>query len=137
MGLPVLKSLSRPFVLLDLVTTSSSSKNKSKMNDEAACTFAASILNDDGIQITADKIEAILKAANVRVKPFWPSLFTRVLANRNIEELVISSGGGAAAPAAAPAGGAPVAAAADAAPAAAKETKKEEKKEESEEDDDM
>ena len=32
-----------------------------KMSTELACTYAALILNDDGIDITADKISAILK----------------------------------------------------------------------------
>ena len=31
------------------------------MSSELACTYAALILNDDGIDITADKLTAILK----------------------------------------------------------------------------
>ena len=33
----------------------------SKMSAELACTYAALILNDDGIDITGDKIATILK----------------------------------------------------------------------------
>nr|ACG30985.1 60S acidic ribosomal protein P1 [Zea mays]ACG34480.1 60S acidic ribosomal protein P1 [Zea mays] len=99
---------------------------------ELACTYAALILSDDGIAITAEKIATIVKAANIKVESYWPALFAKLLEKRSVEDLILSVGsGGGAAPvaAAAPAGGA----AAAAAPAA--EEKKEEPKEES--DDDM
>ncbi|KAG2581204.1 hypothetical protein PVAP13_6KG019400 [Panicum virgatum] len=96
---------------------------------ELACTYAALILSDDGIPIT---IATVVKAANVKVESYWPTLFAKLLEKRSVEDLILSVGsGGGAAPvaAAAPAGGA----AAAAAPAV--EEKKEEPKEES--DDDM
>ncbi|KAL8049342.1 hypothetical protein ABFX02_06G015300 [Erythranthe guttata] len=102
---------------------------------EIACTYAALILHDDGIAVTAEKIAALLKAANLSVESYWPSLFAKLCEKRNIEDLVMnvgSGGGGAAVAVAAPTGGASGAPAA-AAPAA--EEKKEEAKEES--DDDM
>ncbi|KAK4384785.1 UNVERIFIED_CONTAM: 60S acidic ribosomal protein P1 [Sesamum calycinum] len=103
---------------------------------ELACTYAALILHDDGIPITAEKIATLVKAANVTVESYWPSLFAKLCEKRNIDDLVMnvgSGGGGAAVAVAAPAGGASGGAAAAAAPAA--EEKKEEPKEES--DDDM
>ncbi|PIN22917.1 60s acidic ribosomal protein P1 [Handroanthus impetiginosus] len=103
---------------------------------ETACTYAALILHDDGIPVTAEKIATLVKAANVTVESYWPSLFAKLCEKRNIEDLVTnvgSGGGGAAVAVAAPAGGASGGAAAAAAPAA--EEKKEEPKEES--DDDM
>ncbi|KAK4431253.1 60S acidic ribosomal protein P1 [Sesamum alatum] len=103
---------------------------------ELACTYAALILHDDGIPITAEKIATVVKAANVTVESYWPSLFAKLCEKRNIDDLVMnvgSGGGGAAVAVAAPAGGASGGAAAAAAPAA--EEKKEEPKEES--DDDM
>ncbi|KAL9163014.1 hypothetical protein ABFS82_06G014900 [Erythranthe guttata] len=99
---------------------------------EIACTYAALILHDDGIAVTAEKIAALLKAANLTVESYWPSLFAKLCEKRNIEDLVMnvgSGGGGAAVAVAAPTGGASAAAAA-AAPAA------EEKKEAKEESDD-
>lgn len=44
-------------------------------NDELACVYAALILQDDEVGITAEKINSILKAANVSVEPYWPSKF--------------------------------------------------------------
>ncbi|OAY84920.1 60S acidic ribosomal protein P1-like [Ananas comosus] len=104
---------------------------------ELACTYAALILHEDGIPITAEKIATIVKASNLKIDSYWPALFAKLLQKRNIDDLILSvgSGGGGAAVAvsAAPAGGAGAAAAPAAAPAA--EEKKEEPKEES--DDDM
>ncbi|XP_061364058.1 large ribosomal subunit protein P1 [Gastrolobium bilobum] len=106
-------------------------------SSELGCTYATLILHDDGIPITAEKISALLKAANVTVESYWPSLFAKLAQKRNVEDLVLNagSGGGAAVAVAAPsaAGGGGGGAAAAAAPAA--EEKKEEPKEES--DDDM
>nr|ACD65187.1 putative 60S ribosomal protein RPLP1 [Phoronis muelleri] len=100
--------------------------------DELACTYAALILADDDLAITADKLSKILSAAGVSVEPFWPGLFAKALSSVNVKDLLTNVGSGVGA---APAGGAPAAAGGDA-PA---EEKKEEKKEESEDesDDDM
>ncbi|GKV25496.1 hypothetical protein SLEP1_g34931 [Rubroshorea leprosula] len=102
---------------------------------EIACTYATLILHDDGIPVTAEKIITLLKAANVSVESYWPSLFAKLAEKRNIDDLILNvgAGGGVAASAAlsAPAGGAN-AAAATATPAA--EEKKEELNEESDED---
>ncbi|CAB4270349.1 unnamed protein product [Prunus armeniaca] len=100
---------------------------------ELACTYAALVLYDDGIPITAEKIATLVKAANVTVESYWPGLFAKLAEKRNIEDLILNvgaGGGGGAVAVAAPGAGA---AAPAAAPAA--EEKKEEPKEES--DDDM
>jgi len=106
---------------------------------ELACTYAALILHDDNVAITADKINSLLNAANVKVPPFWPGLFARVLANKNLDDLILNAGGGGAP---APSGPAPAAAAAPkeeeqkGGKGGKKEEKKEEKKKE-ESDEDM
>ncbi|KAK9035723.1 hypothetical protein V6N11_077754 [Hibiscus sabdariffa] len=103
---------------------------------EAACSYAALILYDDGIPITAEKIATLVKSANVSVESYWPSLFAKLFEKCNIGDLIInagSAGAGApvavAAPDAANAGGG-----ADAAPPPAEEKKKEEPEESSDED---
>merc|ERR1712121_86896 len=108
----------------------------SKINmstSELACVYSALILQDDGLEITADNLNTLIKAANVECDSYWPGLFAKALDGIDIKSLVSNVGSGAGAPAAGGAGGA-----AEAAPA--EEAKEEEKKEESEEeesDDDM
>eukprot|EP01059_Diplonema_ambulator_P019713 TRINITY_DN33352_c0_g1_i1.p1 TRINITY_DN33352_c0_g1~~TRINITY_DN33352_c0_g1_i1.p1 ORF type:complete len:108 (+),score=40.79 TRINITY_DN33352_c0_g1_i1:53-376(+) len=96
--------------------------------DELACVYAALILHDEGLEVTADKIATLCKAADVSVESFYPGLFATFLTeSANIGDLLTNTGGAAAAPAAsaAPAGGdAP--AAADAKKAPAKEESEEE-----------
>ncbi|KAL1497667.1 hypothetical protein ABEB36_008590 [Hypothenemus hampei] len=101
-------------------------------NAELACVYSALILTDDDIAVTGEKIQTILKAANVDVEPYWPGLFAKALEGINIRELITNIGSGAgAAPTGAPAptGAAPAASA----PAEAK-AKEPEPEEESDED---
>ncbi|KAI4307029.1 hypothetical protein L6164_030264 [Bauhinia variegata] len=102
---------------------------------ELACSYASLILHDDGIAITAEKINALVKAANVGVESYWPSLFAKLAEKRNIEDLILNAGsGGAAAVAVANPGGSADAGGAGKAAAPVAEDKKEEPKEESDED---
>ncbi|KAI9156357.1 hypothetical protein LWI28_004775 [Acer negundo] len=99
---------------------------------EVACTYAALILYNDGIAITAEKIVQLLKVVNVHVESYWPSLFAKLAEKRNIDDLImnVGFGSGGAVDVSAPVGGA-----AAVTPTPAAEEKKEEPKEES--DDDM
>ncbi|KAI8905291.1 60s acidic ribosomal protein-domain-containing protein [Powellomyces hirtus] len=97
---------------------------------EAACVYAALILHDDGVEITAEKINSLISAAGVEVEPIWATLFAKALAGKNVGDFLFNVG--SAGPAAPAAGGA---AAGGAAAEAPKEEVKEEAKEES--DDDM
>lgn len=104
---------------------------------ELACVYSALILHDDGVAITAEKIEKLIKAAKVDVEAFWPGLFAKALEGHNLDSLIQAAGApgaGGAAPAAGEA-----ASAAGGAAEKKEEEKKEEKKEEEEEesDDDM
>ncbi|KAL2345952.1 hypothetical protein Fmac_007237 [Flemingia macrophylla] len=101
---------------------------------EVACSYAALILHEDGIGITADKIVALLKTAKVEVESYWPTLFAKLAEKKNLGDLIANAAGGGAPVAVAVAPVAAAGAAAAAAPAA-EEKKKEEPEEES--DDDM
>merc|ERR1711911_436642 len=116
----------RPSATCTLSTYISSSKDK--MADELACVYAALVLLDDDVAITAEKIQTILKAAGVKVEPYWPGLFAKALEGLNLKAMITNVGSGVGS------GAAPAAAAAP-----AEEKKEEKKKEESEEesDDDM
>ena len=60
---------------------------------ELACTYAALILNDDGVEITSDKINKLLAASDNKVEGYWPGLFAKALQGRNIRDLLAGSGG--------------------------------------------
>merc|ERR1712243_170022 len=64
-------------------------------NDELACIYAALILHDDGISITADKIATLLKAASVSVEPYWPTLFAKALDGVDVAGLLGNLGSAA------------------------------------------
>ncbi|XP_006616865.1 60S acidic ribosomal protein P1 [Apis dorsata] len=100
---------------------------------ELACVYSTLILVDDDVAVTGEKIQTILKAANVDVESYWPGLFAKALEGVNIKELITNIGSGVGkAPTAAPAAAAP--ASTESAPA--KEEKKKEEPE-PESDDDM
>ncbi|KAI9325535.1 60s acidic ribosomal protein-domain-containing protein [Obelidium mucronatum] len=101
---------------------------------EAALVYAALILHDDGLEITADKLSTLVAAAGVEVESIWASLFAKALDGKDVGSFLFAVGSGSGA-AAAPAAGAAPAAAEAAAPAAGKKEEKKEEKEES--DDDM
>ncbi|KAM5557796.1 60S acidic ribosomal protein P1 [Rosa sericea] len=98
---------------------------------EVACSYAAMILHDEGIPITAEKIATLIKSANVNVEAYWPNLFAKLAEQKDLGDLTmnVGCGGGGAAPVAM---AAPAAAATAAAPAA--EEKKDEPEEESDDD---
>merc|ERR1711974_321636 len=66
--------------------------------EELAMSYAALILHDDGLPITEENLENILAAANVKVQPFWPRVFAKILDGKDADTINdIIMGGGAAA----------------------------------------
>ncbi|KAG5381954.1 hypothetical protein IGI04_033424 [Brassica rapa subsp. trilocularis] len=68
---------------------------------ELACTYAALILHDDGIEITASFLLSFSTCfTNVNVESYWPSLFAKLCQKKNIDDLIMDVGasGDAAAP---------------------------------------
>jgi len=97
---------------------------------ELATTYAALILADDGLEITADKIVTLTSAANVDVEPIWATLLAKALEGKNVKELLSNVGSGGGAPAAGSAPAAASSAAVEEQPEARKEEVKEEESDE-------
>ena len=64
------------------------------MSGELACTYAALILSDDGQDVTADKMDTIIKAAGVTIEPYWTMLFGKFLESNKVEDLIANVGAG-------------------------------------------
>ncbi|KAF7846264.1 hypothetical protein BT93_L4752 [Corymbia citriodora subsp. variegata] len=104
-------------------------------NSELAASYAALILADDGVDITADKLNTIIKAAGLTdVEPIWATLFAKALEGKDVKDMLLNVGSGGGAAAAPAAGGASGAGGAAAAAEEEKPAEKEEEKEESDED---
>merc|ERR1712080_41236 len=69
-------------------------------SSELASTYAALILADEGLEITAEKLSALISAANVEVESIWLSLLAKALEGKDVKELLTNVGAGGAAPAA-------------------------------------
>lgn len=100
------------------------------MSVETALSYAALILADSDIEISAEKLGQLTAKANVEVESIWTDIYAKALEGKDLKELFFNiqaapAGSAAAAPGAAAASG----------EAAVEEEAKEEEKEES--DDDM
>ena len=73
-------------------------------HDELCCVYAGLLLFDDGMDITADKIQKIIKASGNEVDGYYPEFFAKYLAKADIKSMlsVTPAAGAAAAPAEAP-----------------------------------
>merc|ERR1711904_756908 len=73
--------------------------------DELSCSYAALMLHDDGLEITSEKLSAVIKASGNTVEPYWPMLFAKALKSADVGSLLVqvasAGGGGGAGPAAA------------------------------------
>jgi len=54
------------------------------MGSEIACVYAALILHDEGLEISAENISKILKASNVTVEAYWPTLFAKLCKGKDM-----------------------------------------------------
>lgn len=53
-----------------------------------ACTYAALMLSDSGLPVSAQNISAAVKAAGIDVRPTLPIIFSRFLQKKPIESLL-------------------------------------------------
>ena len=70
-------------------------------HDELCCVYAGLLLFDDGSEITADKINKIIKASGNEVDGYYPEFFAKYLAKADIKSMlsVTPAASAAAAPA--------------------------------------
>ncbi|KAG5518292.1 hypothetical protein PMAC_003088 [Pneumocystis sp. 'macacae'] len=64
------------------------------MTAELAVSYAALILADDGIEITSDKLQTLVKSAGIQVDGILISLFVKALQSKNVKELLLNVGSG-------------------------------------------
>ena len=46
------------------------------------------------MHVQADNIQKLTSAANVKVEPYWPGLFAKLFANKNMDDLITNVGAG-------------------------------------------
>merc|ERR1719152_957640 len=70
--------------------------------DELLVTYAAMILHDEQSDLSAENLNAVLKAAGAKVDAYWPAMFAKLCEKKSIGEYIEKAGtaGGAAAGAA-------------------------------------
>merc|ERR1711965_581497 len=64
------------------------SKLSKAEHDELCCSYAALMLHDDGLEITAEKLSKVIKASGNEVEPYWPMLFAKALKGQDVGELL-------------------------------------------------
>ena len=57
-------------------------------HDELCCVYAGLLLFDDGMDITADKIEKIIKASGNEVDGYYPEFFAKYLSKADIKSML-------------------------------------------------
>ena len=65
-------------------------------HDQLCCTYAALILHDEGIEITAQQLKKLIDASENKVDAFWPSMFSKALAGVDIKSMMSGAGSSAA-----------------------------------------
>jgi large subunit ribosomal protein LP1 len=60
-------------------------------HDELSCVYAALILQDEQMEITAEKLQKLLAVTGNKVEPYWPSLFAKAMKGVNVMNLVSQS----------------------------------------------
>ena len=57
-------------------------------HDELCCTYAALLLHDDGLEVSAEKLNHVIKASGNEVESYWPGLFAKALAGQDVAALL-------------------------------------------------
>lgn len=59
--------------------------------DQQACSYAALICFDVGVEINEENINRLLQKANLQVKKYWPELFCKLIRSKGLTELIANS----------------------------------------------
>jgi len=62
-------------------------------NSELATGYAALILADEGLDISADKLITLTKSAGIEVEAIWAQLFAKALEGKDVKDLLLNTGG--------------------------------------------
>merc|ERR1739845_168147 len=62
---------------------------------QMACTFAALMLHDEGIELNNANLKKVIDSAGVTVAPYWPMLFAQALQGKDLGSFLNVSGGSA------------------------------------------
>jgi len=73
-------------------------------HDELCCVYAALLLFDDKVEVTADKLNKVISASGNSVEPYYPEFFSKYLSSVDLNTFLNNVGS------AAPASAAPAAA---------------------------
>ena len=57
-------------------------------HDELCCVYAGLLLFDEGMEITSDKIQKIIKASGNTVDDYYPEFFAKYLAKTDIKSML-------------------------------------------------
>ena len=68
-------------------------------HDELCCVYAGLLLFDDGIEITADKLQKVIKASGNEVDGYYPEFFAKYLSKVDIKSMLSVTPAAGAAPA--------------------------------------
>ncbi|KFM22858.1 60S acidic ribosomal protein P1 [Auxenochlorella protothecoides] len=60
---------------------------------ELAVVYATLILNDDGVEVSAENINSLVQAAGIEVEPYWPSLFAKLAQKKSVDDFIMNDMG--------------------------------------------
>ena len=61
-------------------------------HDELCCSYAAILLHEGGVSITEEKLNKVIGASGNGVEAFWPGLFAKALAGKDVAALIMNVG---------------------------------------------
>eukprot|EP00817_Percolomonadidae_sp_ATCC50343_P001091 CAMPEP_0117423560 /NCGR_PEP_ID=MMETSP0758-20121206/4148_1 /TAXON_ID=63605 /ORGANISM="Percolomonas cosmopolitus, Strain AE-1 (ATCC 50343)" /LENGTH=105 /DNA_ID=CAMNT_0005206799 /DNA_START=28 /DNA_END=345 /DNA_ORIENTATION=- len=71
---------------------------------ELACTYAALLLQDSGVEVSEANMFKVIEAAGIEVESYWPGIFCKFLKNNSLEDLLQNVGGSSGGAASGPSG---------------------------------